>query len=38
MQKEILINQNTPKAIGPYSSAVKVGRLVFLSSQLPIDA
>ena len=37
MQKEILINQDSPKAIGPYSSAVKVDRLVFLSGQLPID-
>lgn len=37
MQKEILINQDSPKTIGPYSSAVKVGRIVFLSGQLPID-
>lgn len=38
MQKEILVNQDSPKAIGPYSSAIKVDRLVFLSGQLPIDA
>lgn len=38
MHKEILINQDSPKTIGPYSSAVKVDRLVFLSGQLPIVA
>ena len=26
-----------PKAIGPYSQAVKVGNLVFTSGQIPID-
>jgi len=38
MKKEILINQDSPKAIGPYSSAIKVDRLVFISGQLPIDS
>ncbi len=38
MQKEILFNQDSPKAIGPYSPAIKVNRFVFLSGQLPIDA
>ena len=37
MKKEILINEEAPKAIGPYSPAIKVGNLVFISGQLPID-
>ena len=28
---------NAPVAIGPYSQAIKVGELVFVSGQLPID-
>ena len=28
---------NAPAAIGPYSQAIKVGELVFVSGQLPID-
>lgn len=26
-----------PKAIGPYSQAIEVGKLVFISGQLPVD-
>jgi len=37
VEKEILINHNGPKAIGPYSPALKIGNLVFASGQLPID-
>jgi 2-iminobutanoate/2-iminopropanoate deaminase len=37
LKKEILINEEAPKAIGPYSPAVKVGNLVFISGQLPVD-
>ena len=28
---------NAPAALGPYSQAIKVGELVFVSGQLPID-
>ena len=28
---------NAPAAIGPYSQAIKVGGLIFVSGQLPID-
>ena len=28
---------NAPAAIGPYSQAIKVGELMFVSGQLPID-
>jgi len=30
-------SENAPKAIGPYSPAVKLGDFVYLSGQLPID-
>ena len=35
--KEIIITENAPGAIGPYSQAVKTGNLVFCSGQIPID-
>jgi 2-iminobutanoate/2-iminopropanoate deaminase len=37
MQKEIIATENAPQAIGPYSQAVRVGSLVFLSGQIPLD-
>lgn len=37
MAKEIIKTDQAPAAIGPYSQAVKLGNLVFVSGQLPID-
>ncbi|MCL2325698.1 MAG: RidA family protein [Proteobacteria bacterium] len=37
MEKIILSTENAPRAIGPYSQAVRVGQLVFISGQLGID-
>jgi len=38
MEKKIIINsKKIPSAIGPYSPAVKVGKILFTSGQLPID-
>lgn len=37
MEKEIIISKKAPAAIGPYSSALKIGNLVFASGQLPMD-
>ena len=37
MQKTIIESKNAPAAIGPYSQAVKVNNLVFLSGQIPLD-
>ena len=37
MKKEIIISKKVPAAVGPYSSALKIGNLVFASGQLPID-
>ncbi len=35
--KEIIKSQNAPKAIGPYSQAVKVGNTLYCSGQIAID-
>ncbi|OGF48483.1 MAG: reactive intermediate/imine deaminase [Candidatus Firestonebacteria bacterium RIFOXYC2_FULL_39_67] len=37
MSKEIISTDKAPKALGPYSQAVKVGNLVFFSGQIPLD-
>ncbi len=37
MPKEIISTPNAPKAIGPYSQAVKSGNLIFVSGQISID-
>jgi 2-iminobutanoate/2-iminopropanoate deaminase len=36
--KEIISTTNAPSAIGPYSQAIKVGNMVFVSGQIPIDS
>ncbi|SHG88698.1 2-iminobutanoate/2-iminopropanoate deaminase [Tepidibacter thalassicus DSM 15285] len=37
MKKEIIHTDKAPKAIGPYSQAIKVGNLLFVSGQVPFD-
>lgn len=37
MKKEIITSSDAPKAIGPYSHAVKAGGFVFTSGQIPAD-
>ena len=37
IKKEVIASPNAPKAIGPYSQAIRYGNLVFLSGQIPID-
>lgn len=37
MEKEIILSEKAPTAIGPYSPALKVGNLIFASGQVPID-
>src|SRR5215475_2641039 len=37
MNKQIVSTPNAPSAIGPYSQAVRVGNLLFVSGQIPID-
>lgn len=37
MKKEIIFSDMAPKAIGPYSQAVRFGNMCFLSGQIAID-
>jgi len=34
---EAIASEKAPKAIGPYSQAVRAGNMVFLSGQIPLD-
>jgi 2-iminobutanoate/2-iminopropanoate deaminase len=35
--KHAVSSSNAPQAIGPYSPAVRVGQLLFVSGQIPLD-
>lgn len=35
--KNIIHTENAPKAIGPYSQAVEINGMLFISGQIPID-
>jgi 2-iminobutanoate/2-iminopropanoate deaminase len=35
--REAIATDNAPKAIGPYSQAVRIGNLLFCSGQIPLD-
>jgi len=37
MSRQIIHTDRAPKAIGPYSQAVRVGDTVYLSGQIPLD-
>lgn len=37
VKREAVSTASAPRAIGPYSQAVKAGSLLFLSGQIPID-
>ena len=38
MEKKIILSsEKVPAAIGPYSPAVKIGKLMFISGQLPVN-
>jgi 2-iminobutanoate/2-iminopropanoate deaminase len=37
VRKQVIQTTEAPQAIGPYSQAVRVGDLVFLSGQIPLD-
>ncbi|WP_196140059.1 RidA family protein [Aliikangiella sp. G2MR2-5] len=37
MGKQIINTENAPAAIGTYSQAVKAGKTVYLSGQIPLD-
>ncbi len=37
MQKRVISTNNAPGAIGPYSQAIGLNNLLFISGQIPID-
>ena len=37
MPREAIVSAGAPKAVGPYSAAVRSGGLLFLSGQIPLD-
>ncbi len=37
MQKEVISTDNSPAAIGPYSQAVRLDNLMFISGQIPLN-
>ena len=37
MSRQIIASPNAPKAIGPYSQAVRSGNTVYFSGQIPLD-
>ena len=37
MSKKIILTEQAPAPIGPYSQAVSIGDLLFLSGQIPLD-
>lgn len=37
MSKEVITSANAPKAIGPYSSAISLGNMLFVSGQIPVN-
>src|SRR5450631_183278 len=37
LMRQVIATDNGPKAIGPYSQAIKANGLVFLSGQIPLD-
>lgn len=37
MERRIIQTENAPKAIGPYSQAVRTGDFIFCAGQIPLD-
>lgn len=37
MDRKVIFTERAPKPIGPYSQAIQVGNLLFLSGQIPVD-
>jgi 2-iminobutanoate/2-iminopropanoate deaminase len=37
MKKQIILTPNAPAPIGPYSQAVKIGKTLYVSGQIPIN-
>ncbi|HPD17806.1 MAG TPA: RidA family protein [Planctomycetota bacterium] len=37
MHRQVILTPNAPAPIGPYSQAMRVGNLIFVAGQIPID-
>jgi len=37
VDRQVIKTEHAPAAIGPYSQAIRAGKLVFLSGQIPLD-
>jgi 2-iminobutanoate/2-iminopropanoate deaminase len=37
MKKNVIQTEKVPRAIGPYSQAIRAGNFLFLSGQIPLD-
>jgi 2-iminobutanoate/2-iminopropanoate deaminase len=37
MEKKVIQTEKAPRAIGPYSQAIRAGNFLFLSGQIPLD-
>lgn len=35
--KNVIVSNNAPQAIGPYSAGIDLGKLIFISGQLPVN-
>ena len=38
LTKKVVVAENAPKAIGPYSAGMKLGNMVYTAGQIPVDA
>ncbi len=38
LTKNVVVAENAPKAIGPYSAGMTLGNLVYTAGQIPVDA
>ena len=37
LNKEVIVSEKAPKAIGPYSAGMKLGNMVYTAGQIPVD-
>ena len=37
MSKKVIFTEKAPRAIGPYSQAIKSGNMLFISGQVPVN-
>ncbi len=37
MERRVIVSENAPKALGPYSQAIRSGEFIFCAGQTPLD-